>query len=460
MGVRASGPRWVRAGLVALVAAVGSAQAIDAPKPIAGRTLVVTIDGEIDLGLAPFALRVLEDATADDLIIFEINTFGGRIDAAVLIRDAILRSNAKTVAFVNKRAISAGALIALAADTIVMASGATIGAATPVQLEGGKMAPVEAKVVSYMRKEMKATAEAKKRRGDVAEAMVDAAVEIADLGDDDEATVTLTTDEALKVKYAAFSVDTLAEVCKRLDRPEPTTIRPALNWAERIARFLSSPAVSSLLMSLGMLGIMIELWSPGHAIAGVVGVVCLALFFFGHYVVHLAGWGEILLFVFGLSALLIELIFWPGHGVVAVLGVLAILAALMLALLDVKTLPFEVSLSLGLVTRALARVMGSVLLTAFAMALVTRLLPNTRFGRKLILDAAITATATDEHAGAQVQVGARGVAETPLHPTGKMKLDGRRHDVVSEGEQVDAGAAIEVVSVDGARIVVKRRPIA
>src|SRR5262249_18119413 len=248
------------------------------------RTLVVPIDGEIDLGLAPFVERVLADATPADLVILQVNTFGGRIDAAVQIRDALLASKAKTVAFIDARAISAGALISLPADTIVMRHAATIGAATPVQLEGGKMQPVEAKVVSYFRKEMKATAEAKGRRGDIAEAMVDSSVVVDGL-DGKDTTLTLTTAEAIKYQVAAFQVPTVTALCGKLGRPAPEVTRVELNWAERLARWLSTSGISSLLMTLGMLGIMLELYAPGHAVAGALGVFCLLIFFFGHYVI-------------------------------------------------------------------------------------------------------------------------------------------------------------------------------
>ena len=117
--------------------------------PTQGRVLWIPIRGEIDLGLAPFVERALRGARPSDVVVLDINTFGGRLDAAVRIRDALLQTRARTVAFINRRAISAGALIALATDVIAMRPGATLGAATPVQAgAGGEMRPVEAKVVS------------------------------------------------------------------------------------------------------------------------------------------------------------------------------------------------------------------------------------------------------------------------------------------------------------------------
>jgi membrane-bound serine protease (ClpP class) len=415
-----------------------------------GKTWVIEISGEIDLGLAPYVERVLADASPDDLVIVHINTFGGRIDAAVQIRDALLGSKAKTAAFIDARAISAGALISLATDTIAMVHGGTIGAATPVQLEGGKMAPVEAKVVSYFRKEMKATAEAKGRRGDIAEAMVDQSVVIDGL-DGKDTTLTLTTTEALKYKIAAFEAGSLEDVCTKLNRPPPT-MKPGLNWAERLARVLSDSAISSLLMTLGMLGILIELWAPGHALAGTLGVLCLLAFFFGHYVTHLAGLEEILLFFGGVALIVVELAFFPGHGAVAVVGVICVIASLVMALLNMKHVPFEVSWELGWVTRALAMVFGSLLMTAIGMIVVSRLLPNTRFGKPLILETAITAKAGE----ADSLVGRHGVTETALRPAGKANIGGKRIDVVTDGGFLEANERVVVAEVDGPRVVVRR----
>ena len=169
---------------------------------------VAPIEGIIDLGLAPYVQRVLNEAAdaGAAAVIFEINTFGGRVDAAIVIRDTLLKAKVKTVAFVNKRAISAGALISLAAEKIVMADGGTIGAATPVQMgqPGASAQPVEEKTVSYVRKEFSATAETRKRPPLIAEAMVDADVEIPGLIEKGKL-LTLTTDEALSIRSRIFA---------------------------------------------------------------------------------------------------------------------------------------------------------------------------------------------------------------------------------------------------------------
>src|ERR687892_2149785 len=181
---------------------------------------VAPLEGIIDLGLAPFVERVLAEATEAkaDAVVLEVNTFGGRVDAAVLIRDALLRTPVRTIAFVNKRAISAGALIGLAATTIAMAEGGTIGAATPVAIgaPGGPAQPLEEKTVSYLRKEFRATAEARKRPPLLAEAMVDADVEIPGLIQKGKL-LTLTTEEALQHHVADVRADSVAAVLEFLE---------------------------------------------------------------------------------------------------------------------------------------------------------------------------------------------------------------------------------------------------
>src|SRR5512145_80105 len=205
---------------------------------------VAPIEGIIDLGLAPYVQRVLNEATdaGAAAVILEINTFGGRVDAAVLIRDALLNSRVQTVAFVNKRAISAGALIALATEKIVMGDGGTIGAATPVQMgqPGAPAQPVEEKTVSYVRKEFRATAEARKRPPLIAEAMVDADVEIPDLIEKGKL-LTLTTEEALKHKVADFRAETIESVLEHLGLAGSQVRRVSPNWAEELVRFLTNP---------------------------------------------------------------------------------------------------------------------------------------------------------------------------------------------------------------------------
>lgn len=434
-------------GLLAL-AAGSSAQA---PQRV---VYVAPIDGIIDLGLAPYVARVVDEAAAAGAaaVVLEVNTFGGRVDAAVQIRDTLLNSPVRTIAFVNKRAISAGALIALASENIVMAGGGTIGAATPVQAgrPGAAAQPVEEKTVSYVRKEFRATAESRKRPLLLAEAMVDADVAIPDVVEKGKL-LTLTTEEALKNKLADARADSLDEVLQRMGLAGAEIRRSGVNWAEQVVRVLTHPVVSSLLITIAMLGILIELRTPGFGIAGGLGVASLALFLWGHWLVQLAGWEELLLVLAGVVLLALEVFVIPGFGLAGALGILALLAALVLSLLGPGSTPQFLMFAAG-------RVVLAMLVALVASLVLLRFLPRLPVGRRLILHTELDAAhgyASAPPADAQL-LGKRGRTTSPLHPAGIAEFDGHRVDVVSEGEPVDAGEPIEVIRVDGNRIVVRR----
>lgn len=418
---------------------------------------VAQIEGVIDLGLAPYVQRVLDEAVAARAaaVVLEINTFGGRVDAAVQIRDALLNSPMRTIAFVNKRAISAGALIGLAAQQIVMGSGGTIGAATPVQMgqPGSAALPVEEKTVSYVRKEFRATAESRQRPALVAEAMVDADVAIPGLVEKGKL-LTLTTDEALQHKIADFRADTLELALQQLGLGGAEIRALVPNWAEQVVRFLTHPMVSSILVSVALLGILIELRTPGFGIPGVLGVASLGLFLWGHWIVQLAGWEEVLLVLAGVVLLVLEIFVIPGFGIAGTLGLLAILAGLVLSMVGAGN-------TAQLVMLVAARVVFALLFAIGASLLLLRFMTRLPVGRRLILETGLPAGqgyASAPEGDARL-LGRQGRAWSVLRPAGIAEIDGHRVDVVSEGELIEAGQAIEVIRVDGNRIVVKRMSI-
>ena len=414
---------------------------------------VAPVEGVIDLGLAPFLQRVLNDATkaGAKALVLEINTFGGRVDAAVLIRDALLDSKIQTVAFINKRAISAGALISLAAEKIAMADGGTIGAATPVQIgtPGGPAQPVAEKTVSYMRKEFRSTAEKRDRPPLFAEAMVDADVEIPEVIDKGKL-LTLTTDEALEHQVVDFRANNLEAVLQSLGLAGATIHRTSETWAESLVRFLTHPVVSSLLMMLGMLGIFMELRVPGFGVPGTVGLVSLALFFWGHSLVRLAGWEELLLVALGLILVGVEIFIVPGFGITGILGIAALLGGMGLSLVGAGA-------SWDSMLTALGQVALAILLAVIAALILLRYVPRLPFGKRLVLDKQLPA---DEGYASSPEedrrwLGKQGTAATDLRPAGIAHFNGERVDVVSEGDFISAGQSIEVARVDGNRIVVR-----
>ena len=439
-----------------VLAAGRLAEARRAPQAAQARPIVyvIPIEGMIDMGLAPFVQRVVDQARDDSAaaVVLDINTFGGRLDAAVVIRDALLASPVRTIAFINRRAISAGALISLAAERIAMTDGATIGAATPVQLGQTESAParVEEKSISYVRKEFRATADSRGRPPLIAEAMVDSDVAIPGIIDAGKL-LTLTTDEALQHKVADFRAADLDTVLARVSLAGADVRRVSPNWGERLVRLVTHPIVASLLLSVAMLGIFIEIRTPGFGVPGALGLASLALVLGSHWIVELVGWEELLLVGVGLILLAVEIFVIPGFGVTGIAGILAMLAGLTLGLVGQ-----------GATARAFLGAVGrtsfSVVVAVGAAAVLLRAMPRTAVGRRLLLDTALTtgsgyasAPETDRN-----WLGRTGRAASTLRPAGIADIDGERVDVVSDGEMIEAGAAIVVSRVDGNRIVVRK----
>ncbi len=442
--------RVIAAGLVAWPAAtlVRSLPAQTAVPPV----YVISIEGTIDLGLAPFLSRTVREAEAAGAaaVLLEINTFGGRVDAAVAMRDALLNSPVRTIAFVNQRAISAGALIALACNTLIMTTGGTIGAASPVVGGGtGETQPASEKSVSYVRSEFRATAEARNRPPDVAEAMVDADVEIAGVIAKGKL-LTLTTSQALELKVADLTADTLDAALAAAGLAHAEARMARQTWAESLVRFLTNPIVSSLLLTVGMLGLLVEIRTPGFALPGTIGLLSLGLFFWGHWIVQLAGWEELLLVTLGVSLLALEVFVIPGTTVAGIAGIVALVAGLGMALVGAGA-------TASVIIAALGRVAISILVAMAGAFALFGALPRLPFGRRLVLDAGMPADVGYVSAPESDRrwLGRTGVALSPLRPAGIAEIDDTRLDVVSDGGFIDAGSGIEVTRVDGNRIVVR-----
>lgn len=414
--------------------------------------VLMEVSGTIDLGLAPYttrAIREAEDMGAAALVL-HINTPGGRVDPAIQMRDALLNAKVDTIAFIDKEAYSAGALIALASKQIYMTGGAVIGAATPVDQSGQR---VSEKYVSAIRKLFRATAEQNGRPPEVAEAMVDEDVAIPGLIDKGKL-LTLTTQEALQWKVPDGRFDTLQALLEHLQLSSAQLMRLRPNWAESLVRAITHPMVASLLLSAGMLGLLAELLSPGFGVPGTLGLSSLALFFGGHYLVGLAGWEEALLIGAGVVLLAAELLVIPGFGVAGILGILVLGAGVFLSFLGSFPSPADI-------WRATTSLLMSVILLGAGAGLMIALLPGLPIWSRLNLRARLEnaseqgAPPPEVHHAAPPRLGAQGVTLTPLRPAGTGLFQGERLDIMSEGEYVPANTPVTIVRVEGNRVVVR-----
>ena len=442
--------------LLALVGAAPSAQpstaalALDAPLGD-GPVYRVAIDGMIDNALAAYVQRALSDAEADSasVVVFQIDTFGGLLDAADEIRKAILSSPVPTVAVIDRNAASAGALIAYANDKIVMVPGASMGAATAVN-QTGEYAPE--KIQSYTRGLMRATAEATGRDPQIAEAMVDETIDIP--GVSPEGTLlTVSTDEALRLGIADAALPSVDAVVAALGAAENPQEDHAATRAEQVLRFLGSPVLASLLLMMMMGGLYFEIQTPGVGFAGAVALVGAALFFAPHYLLGLVESWEIALFAVGVGLLLVEVFVTPGFGVFGIGGLVLVLGALLVALIPNVGFDFPSDGEIARATTTLAAAL--VLLVLFTVSL-SKVLPRSERLNRLVLVPDLSAASGYTSADtAEDLVGQTGLALTGLRPSGTAEIDGRRVDVVSEGPFVDAGASVEVVRSRGAVVVVR-----
>lgn len=405
----------------------------------------VPVTGTVEMGLAPFVERSLREAeeAGAAAVVLDIDTPGGRIDAAEQITDALRDAQVPTYAYVNRRAYSAGAMIALATDGIYMRPGSALGAATPVDGGGQKLSE---KVVSAMRSEFRALAEERGLDPRVAEGMVDESIGVPGVTEPGRL-VSLSTGEAVRLRYAREVADWNG-VLAAVGAPRAETVSTRVNWAERVVRFLTDPVVAPFLLTLGFLGLLIELKTPAFGMAGLAGAASLGAFFGSHLIVGLAGWEVLVLIAAGIVLLLVEALVLPGFGVAGVLGLLAMCGAIVLSLLGNFPTTTDVLVALNVVG-------GSIVAVGIIGWAILRRLPDDRRAGRLILQGSTSREAGYLSAPVRAElVGTEGVALTDLRPSGTGAFGEERIDVVSEGGYVPAGTPIRVVRAEGYRHVV------
>jgi membrane-bound serine protease (ClpP class) len=418
--------------------------------PLAGQERVVyrvPITGTIENGLAPYVARAVREAreAGAAAVYLDIDTPGGRIDAAERIADAIRKTDIDVFAFVNPRAYSAGALIALASDGIYMRPGGVIGAATPVDGSGTKGSE---KILSAMRAEFRALAEEQGLDPRVAEAMVDESIEIPGVVPEGKL-LTLSTGEAITLGFAKGEITDEAALLSAIGQGGARVVTPSINWAESLVRFLTNPIVAPLLLSLGMLGLVLEIKAGAFGLGGLVSLGALGLFFGSNLLLGLAGWEELILLGAGLVAIAVEVLIIPGFGVAGVVGLLMIGASIVMAMLG--NIP-----TFGDVTTAIA-VLGSALVITLAVFYAWfRHLPSSNRFAGLLLKKSLDKEGGFISAPERTDlIGQVATTVTDLRPAGTARVGDERIDVVSEGEFIASGSSVRILRAEGYRLVVR-----
>lgn len=448
---------------------------------------IIPVKGIIDLGLSSFIKRGLKEAKENNaqIIILEVDTFGGRVDAAVEITDALEKIKPiPTVAFVDDHAWSAGALISLACEKIIMSPGSSIGSAEPRAMGFGAKDELttDEKTVSAIRAKFKSIAEENNHPVNLALAMVDKDFEIRQVKIKDEIKIltnqqieelksqykereiqiiktispkgkllNLTAGEAKELGLSQITLNNRPELLKYLESDENNVRQTQITWSENLVRFLTHPVVSPLLLTLGFLGLLFELKIPGWGISGTLGLIFLALFFWGHYLVGLASWTEIILFFVGIILLLLEIFVIPGFGITGISGIILILLGLYLSLIRHPFAASKAQLTAAFYTLSFA------IIATFAVVILSwKFLPKTLLWKRIILDFSETKKAGFAPATSlEFYLGKTGRTLSALRPSGRINIKDKTLDAISEGEFIDKDRDIKVIKVVGNKIIVK-----
>ncbi len=451
---------------------------------------VIPVSGTVDPGMSAFMERACREALQDEesLVIFEINTFGGRVDAALDIVDTLLTVPAgRSIAYVKKKAISAGALIALSCGQLVMRPATTIGDCAPISYsqEGPQM--MGEKFQSPIRAKFRALA----RRNGYPEALAEAMVTpekivyavstngdtqymdkqaFDDLSDGEKEQVTekktvveegelltLSAAEARELGFSSMTAGSIEEMLSAMGVSPAGLVRIEESWSETLVRFIGS--IAPILMMIGLAALYMEMKAPGFGVPGFVGVACLAAVFLNQYVVGLADYTELLIIVLGVVLMAIEVFVLPGFGLAGFAGMVCIMVGLVLTFQDFvipdPAIPWETDILLGNIIRVLGAYLLAVGLGLFFIRYVLPRLSMATGGPYL------TASLKDAHSDAaqtsRVRAGDEGLAMTALRPSGKMAIGAEVFDVVTEGEFIEKGASVRILEISGNRVIVSRK---
>lgn len=388
-----------------------------------------------------------------DVILIDMNTFGGMVNFADSIRSTILDSPIKSIVFINHNAASAGALISLASDKIYMAKGSSIGAASVVDGQGEVMPE---KYQSYMRALMRATAEATGRDPQVAEAFVDQDVDLPNLKEDGKL-LSLTSKEATDIGLADRQVNTIDEILNLENLLGASIIAHQITWVDHVIGFLTNPAVQGFLIVLIMGGIYFEMTSPGIGLPFVVALVSGILYFAPLYIEGFAANWEILLFIIGVILLLLEIFVIPGFGVAGITGIVLVICSFAFSMVPNEAFDFSM-MPPNFLFRSFLLVILSIVGAVILSVLFGRSMLNSRAFKRLVLaDEQVSSQGYVSSTFDSEVIGKEGVARTDLRPSGKVEIDGKWFDAVALGGYIEKGTTVYVERHENYNLFVRKR---
>ena len=416
---------------------------------------IFEIKGDIDPRMNRRVKLALEEAGQKeaDMVIIHMDTYGGAVNDADDIRTMILESKVPTHVFIDKDAASAGALIAIASDSIYMAPGASIGAATVVVGGTGEAAPD--KYQSYMRSIMRSTAEAKGRDPKIAEAMVDETLVIEGVTEAGSV-ITFSVTEAIRHGFCEAQVGSIEEIIQLQGFSDYEIIRHEMSTVEQVIAFFLNPVVSGFLILIIFAGIYFELQTPGVGFPILASIVAIILYFTPYYLNGLAANWEMIAFAVGVILILIEVFVIPGFGIFGILGITLVLLGLTLGMVPNEFFDFTFVPSGDLFMALVTVVLAAIVAVSLIFALAPKINQWQMFSRFSLADtqqrdAGYTSSVYKNHL-----LGREGIAHTRLMPSGKILIDDEIYDAYSRGEFIDKGEKVRVISTEGTSLRVKK----
>ena len=416
--------------------------------------LVMNIRSEIDPRMSRYVMLALERAKEPDIdyLLINMDTYGGALNDADDIRTRLLEYDKPVYVFINKDAASAGALISIACDSIYMAPGGSIGAATVVNGGTGEAAPD--KYQSYMRSIMRSTAEANGRNPRIAEAMVDENLEVDGVSEVGSV-VTFSTSEAIKYGFCEGQVSSLEEILERNGVEDYNLTEFEISTTEEVIAFFLNPFLSGILILIVIGGIYFELQTPGVGFPLLASIIALTLYLVPHYLNGLAENWEIAALFMGVVLVALEVLVIPGFGVAGIAGIVLTVGSLTIIMLNNQNFDFFFVDPTDIVQAAvttLAGMLGGMLLLFFGGARLT----NTEAFRRVSLHhTQLRSEGYTAKLQTAVLVGKEGVAFTILRPSGKVMIDDELYDAYTRGDYIERGMRVMVVSDEGSSLRVK-----
>ena len=434
-----------------------------------GDIVVVPLRGEISPSLFMFLRRAEKAAekSGASAIIFEMNTYGGRLDAAEEITSVLNHATIPTYTFINSNAGSAGSLIALATKHIYMSPVSAIGAAAPV-LPTGEDLPIteREKTLSYWSALVRGSAVRNGHNPDIGEAFMNKEKEVK-IGDrvihPKGTLLTLNAQEATqqingKPLLSDGIADSVSDLCRKAGlKGNVVSIDPT--GFEHLAFWITS--LAPLLLLGGIIGAYLEFKIPGASLPGIISAICFALFFLGHYFAGLAGWEVVAIFILGLALVVIEILFFAHSTIVfGVVGVFLMLASILWAMID--RYPGETFWPSGrMLAVPLLNLFLAIVAATIVIALLARYLPRTSLYQRFALitsnppGPSLSGAPREFAIPGALSPGMQGVSLSILRPSGKARFANHIIDVITQGEFIAPETPITVVQTDGMRVVVK-----